>query len=126
MKEAISPVFRGVFGASSSGKGFNPSGLSLDLWKVGSTDGETGFCLEELKGASLESESPLEEVEEDLVITEYLVKVKEKARILEHKRRYLKITILTTNMPYPSRKIRRICACTHQRPRRKQDPIRRI
>nr|GEW74624.1 hypothetical protein [Tanacetum cinerariifolium] len=27
-------------------------------------------------------------------------------------------------MPYPSRKIRHICACTHQRPRRKQDPIR--
>ncbi|GJX09144.1 retrotransposon protein, putative, ty1-copia subclass [Tanacetum coccineum] len=37
----------------------------------------------------------------------------------------LKITVLTTNTPYPSRKIRRICACTHQRPRRKQDPIRR-
>ncbi|GKB08683.1 hypothetical protein Tco_0836995 [Tanacetum coccineum] len=37
----------------------------------------------------------------------------------------LKITVLTTNTPYPSRKIRRICACTHQRPR-KQDPIRRI
>ncbi|GKA41733.1 hypothetical protein Tco_0734393 [Tanacetum coccineum] len=35
----------------------------------------------------------------------------------------LKITVLTTNTPYPSRKIRRICACTHQRP---QDPIRRI
>ncbi|GJY16280.1 hypothetical protein Tco_0386702 [Tanacetum coccineum] len=36
------------------------------------------------------------------------------------------ITVLTTNMPYPSRKIQRICACTHQRPQRKQDPIRRI
>ncbi|GJY92503.1 mitochondrial proton/calcium exchanger protein-like protein isoform X1 [Tanacetum coccineum] len=33
----------------------------------------------------------------------------------------LKITVLTTNMPYPSRKIRRICACTHQRPQRKYD-----
>ncbi|GJY66249.1 putative reverse transcriptase domain-containing protein, partial [Tanacetum coccineum] len=33
----------------------------------------------------------------------------------------LKITILTTNTPYPSRKIRRICACTHQRPQRTQD-----
>ncbi|GJU88729.1 hypothetical protein Tco_1301152 [Tanacetum coccineum] len=30
----------------------------------------------------------------------------------------LKITILKTNTPYPSRKIRRICACTHQRPQR--------
>ncbi|GJZ75436.1 hypothetical protein Tco_0639901 [Tanacetum coccineum] len=29
-------------------------------------------------------------------------------------------------MPYPSRKIRRIYACTLQRPRRKQDPIRCI
>ncbi|GJV18110.1 protein kinase-like domain, concanavalin A-like lectin/glucanase domain protein [Tanacetum coccineum] len=37
----------------------------------------------------------------------------------------LKITVLTTNTSYPSRKIRRIYACTHQRPR-KQDPIRRI
>ncbi|GJS71139.1 hypothetical protein Tco_0703980 [Tanacetum coccineum] len=42
--------------------------------------------------------------------------------------------ILTTNTPYPSRKIRRIRACTHQRPLRKEDqytvsketPIRRI
>ncbi|GJV13251.1 reverse transcriptase domain-containing protein [Tanacetum coccineum] len=38
----------------------------------------------------------------------------------------IQITVLTTNTPYPSRKIRRICACTHQRPRRPQDPIRRI
>ncbi|GJY78749.1 hypothetical protein Tco_0484550 [Tanacetum coccineum] len=33
----------------------------------------------------------------------------------------LKITVLTTNTPYPSRKIRRIRAYTHQRPRRKHD-----
>ncbi|GJS99179.1 hypothetical protein Tco_0820349 [Tanacetum coccineum] len=38
----------------------------------------------------------------------------------------LKIAVLTTNTPYPSRKIWCICACTHQRPRRKQDLIRRI
>ncbi|GKA96977.1 hypothetical protein Tco_0824871 [Tanacetum coccineum] len=37
-----------------------------------------------------------------------------------------KITVLTTNTPYPSRKIRRIRACTHERPQRKQDPIHRI
>ncbi|GJR98741.1 reverse transcriptase domain-containing protein [Tanacetum coccineum] len=36
----------------------------------------------------------------------------------------LKITVLTTNTLYPSRKIRRICVCTHQRPQRKQAPIR--
>ncbi|GJX35076.1 hypothetical protein Tco_0246633 [Tanacetum coccineum] len=33
----------------------------------------------------------------------------------------LKITILKTNTPYPSRKIRRIRACTHQRAQRKED-----
>ncbi|GKE54246.1 hypothetical protein Tco_1489402, partial [Tanacetum coccineum] len=33
----------------------------------------------------------------------------------------LKITILMTNAPYPSRKIRRIRACTHQRPQRNKD-----
>ncbi|GJZ09730.1 hypothetical protein Tco_0544013 [Tanacetum coccineum] len=32
----------------------------------------------------------------------------------------LKITILKTNTPYPSRKIRRIRACTHQRPQRNE------
>ncbi|GJQ97203.1 putative reverse transcriptase domain-containing protein [Tanacetum coccineum] len=31
------------------------------------------------------------------------------------------ITILKTNTPYPSRKIRRIRACTHQRPQRNED-----
>ncbi|GKB80933.1 hypothetical protein Tco_0947828 [Tanacetum coccineum] len=45
----------------------------------------------------------------------------------------LKITILKTNTPYPSRKIRRIRACTHQRPQRNKaqyavsrDPYQRI
>ncbi|GKF03030.1 hypothetical protein Tco_0029953, partial [Tanacetum coccineum] len=33
----------------------------------------------------------------------------------------LKITVLTTNTPYLYGKIRRIRACTHQRPRRKHD-----
>ncbi|GKD25967.1 hypothetical protein Tco_1232181 [Tanacetum coccineum] len=46
---------------------------------------------------------------------EYLVKISKKARILELKRRHLKITVLTSNTPYPSRKIRRICACTSQK-----------
>nr|GEU81011.1 hypothetical protein [Tanacetum cinerariifolium] len=77
----------GVFGVSSSGKGFNQSGLVLIFrrWATpvssdykrcissgirssltGCLDGEAGFCLEELEGASLDSKSPLEEVEEDL------------------------------------------------------------
>ncbi|GJV91805.1 hypothetical protein Tco_1539618 [Tanacetum coccineum] len=33
----------------------------------------------------------------------------------------LKITILKTNTPYPTRKIRRIRVCTHQRPHRNKD-----
>nr|GEY14188.1 hypothetical protein [Tanacetum cinerariifolium] len=37
---------------------------------------------------------------------EYLVKISKKARILELKRRHLKNTILTSYMPYLSRKIR--------------------
>ncbi|GJZ79765.1 hypothetical protein Tco_0644602, partial [Tanacetum coccineum] len=59
-------------------------------------------------------------------IMEYLVKISKKARILELKRRNMKITVLTSNTPYPSRKIRRICACTSQKTTKEQDPIRRI
>ncbi|GJW63900.1 hypothetical protein Tco_0115784 [Tanacetum coccineum] len=49
------------------------------------------------------------------IIMEYLVKISKKARILELKQRQLKITVLTSNTPYPSRKIRRIRACTSQK-----------
>ncbi|GJT28700.1 hypothetical protein Tco_0908975 [Tanacetum coccineum] len=59
------------------------------------------------------------------IIMEYLVKISKKARILELKRRHLKITVLTSNTPYPSRKIRRICACTSLKTTKEQDPIRR-
>ncbi|GJS81805.1 putative ribonuclease H-like domain-containing protein [Tanacetum coccineum] len=60
------------------------------------------------------------------LIMEYLVKISKKARILELKRRHLKITVLTSYTPYPSRKIRRICACTSQETTKIQSPIRRI
>ncbi|GKA49240.1 hypothetical protein Tco_0742198 [Tanacetum coccineum] len=43
-----------------------------------------------------------------VLIMEYFVKISKKARILELKRRYLKNTVMTSNTPYPSRKIRRI------------------
>nr|GEW03326.1 hypothetical protein [Tanacetum cinerariifolium] len=49
-----------------------------------------------------------------MVIMEYTVTISKKARILELKRRHLKITILTSYTSYPSRKIRRIYACTSQ------------
>ncbi|GJZ81102.1 hypothetical protein Tco_0646096 [Tanacetum coccineum] len=55
---------------------------------------------------------------------EYLVKNSKKARSLDLKRRHLKITVLTSYTPYPSRKIRRICACTSLKTTKEQDSIR--
>ncbi|GKD78242.1 hypothetical protein Tco_1340863, partial [Tanacetum coccineum] len=59
-------------------------------------------------------------------IMEYLVKVGKKARILELKRRYLKITVPTTNTLYPSRKIQRICTYTSLKTTKETRSIRRI
>ncbi|GJV46174.1 reverse transcriptase domain-containing protein [Tanacetum coccineum] len=69
-----------------------------------------------------------------IIIMEYLVKLSKRRAFWSLNEDILKITVLTTNTPYPSRKIRRICACTHQRPQRKldqyvvssEDPIRHI
>ncbi|GJX40896.1 hypothetical protein Tco_0255886 [Tanacetum coccineum] len=44
-----------------------------------------------------------------MLIMEYLVKNNKKARNLEVKRRHLNITVLTSNTPYPSRKITYLC-----------------
>ncbi|GJV33292.1 hypothetical protein Tco_1393692 [Tanacetum coccineum] len=55
------------------------------------------------------------------VIMEYLVKVSKRRAFWSLNEDILKITILKTNTPYPSRKIRRIRACTHQRPQRKEE-----
>ncbi|GKD46168.1 hypothetical protein Tco_1270813 [Tanacetum coccineum] len=54
------------------------------------------------------------------LITEYLVNISKRRAFWSLNEDILKITILTTNTPYPSRKIRCIRACTHQRPQRKQ------
>ncbi|GKB32556.1 gag-pol polyprotein, partial [Tanacetum coccineum] len=59
------------------------------------------------------------------VIMEYLVKISKKARILELKRRHLKIIVLTSYTLHPSRKIRRIYAGTLQETTKIQRPIRR-
>ncbi|GJR50174.1 putative reverse transcriptase domain-containing protein [Tanacetum coccineum] len=56
-----------------------------------------------------------------LIITEYLVNISKRRAFWSLNEDILKITILKTNTPYPSRKIRRIRACTHQRPQRKED-----
>nr|GEX30645.1 hypothetical protein [Tanacetum cinerariifolium] len=51
---------------------------------------------------------------------EYLVNISKRRAFWSLNEDILKISILTTNTPYPSRKIRRIHACTHRRPQRKQ------
>ncbi|GJW05821.1 hypothetical protein Tco_1568244 [Tanacetum coccineum] len=50
----------------------------------------------------------------NLVIMESLVKKKQKGAILELKRRHLKKVSICINTPYPTRKIRRICASSSQ------------
>ncbi|GJX99677.1 hypothetical protein Tco_0356696 [Tanacetum coccineum] len=54
----------------------------------------------------------------NLVIIEFFGGILAKARIWSLNEDILKIIILKTNTPYPSRKIWRIRACTHQRPQR--------
>ncbi|GJZ60369.1 retrovirus-related pol polyprotein from transposon TNT 1-94 [Tanacetum coccineum] len=91
------------------------------------------FGLEESKPmkTSISSDTKLtkdEECESDdstkyrgmIVIMEYLVNISKRRTFWSLNKDILKITILTTNTPYPSRKIRRICVRTHQRPQRKQ------
>ncbi|GJT02624.1 probable arabinosyltransferase ARAD1 [Tanacetum coccineum] len=55
------------------------------------------------------------------VIMEYLVNISKRRAFWSLNEDILKITILKTKTPYPSRKIRRIRAYTHQRPQRKED-----
>ncbi|GJS68922.1 reverse transcriptase domain-containing protein [Tanacetum coccineum] len=57
----------------------------------------------------------------NVVVIEYLVNISKRRAFWSLNEDILKITVLTTNTPYPSRKIRRISACTHQRPQRKHD-----
>nr|GFA60894.1 hypothetical protein [Tanacetum cinerariifolium] len=54
-------------------------------------------------------------------ITEYSVNISKRRAFWSLNEDILKITILTTNTPYLSRKMRRIRARTHQRPQRKED-----
>ncbi|GJR94027.1 hypothetical protein Tco_0266201 [Tanacetum coccineum] len=58
------------------------------------------------------------------IIMKYLVRINKKSRILELKRRHLKITVLASNMSYPLRKIRRIYACTSLKTTKEQNSIR--
>ncbi|GJV01131.1 hypothetical protein Tco_1334700 [Tanacetum coccineum] len=54
------------------------------------------------------------------IIMECLVNISKSRAFWSLNEDILKITILKTNTPYPSRKIRRIRACTHQRPQRNE------
>ncbi|GJS02775.1 reverse transcriptase domain-containing protein [Tanacetum coccineum] len=56
-----------------------------------------------------------------LIIMEYFVKISKNARILKFKLRNLKNAVLKFNTPYPSRKIRRIYACTSQETTKNRD-----
>ncbi|GJW62438.1 hypothetical protein Tco_0111773 [Tanacetum coccineum] len=60
------------------------------------------------------------------LIMEYLVNISTKAGNLELKRRYLKNIVLTLNTSYPTRKIRRIRACTSPDNMKNSNSIRRI
>ncbi|GJW75061.1 hypothetical protein Tco_0134431 [Tanacetum coccineum] len=60
------------------------------------------------------------------LIMMYFVKISKKAPIRELKRRYLKITVLTSNTSYLSRKIQRICVCTSLKTTKETRSIRRI
>ncbi|GJT66000.1 hypothetical protein Tco_1017480 [Tanacetum coccineum] len=57
----------------------------------------------------------------EILIMEYLVNISKRRAFWSLNEDILKITILTTNTPYPLRKIRHIRACTHQIPQRKED-----
>ncbi|GJX83046.1 hypothetical protein Tco_0332527 [Tanacetum coccineum] len=57
---------------------------------------------------------------------EYLVNISKRRAFWSLNEDILKISILTTNTPYPSRKIRRIRACTHQKTTKETSSIRRV
>nr|GEV73411.1 ribonuclease H-like domain-containing protein [Tanacetum cinerariifolium] len=72
----------------------------------------------------LKVEKPLEvnrSIRSISVITKYLMNISKRRAFWSLNEDILKITVLTTNTMYPSRKIRRIRAGTHQRPQRKKD-----
>ncbi|GJW04667.1 hypothetical protein Tco_1563523 [Tanacetum coccineum] len=73
------------------------------------------------RASNAELVEPLPEPERTLnLILEYLVKDSKRRAFWSLNEDILKITILKTNTPYPSRKIRRIRACTHQIPQRNE------
>ncbi|GKA21770.1 hypothetical protein Tco_0707732 [Tanacetum coccineum] len=60
------------------------------------------------------------------VIMEYLVNISKRRAFWSLNEDIIKITMLTTNTLYPSRKIQRIRDCTHQKTTKERNSIRRI
>ncbi|GJS72449.1 hypothetical protein Tco_0705290 [Tanacetum coccineum] len=77
--------------------------------------------LNDLKLEKDNDDNEVDIIQSSGVITEYLVNISKRRAFWSLNEDILKITILKTNTSYPSRKIQRIRACTHQRPQRKED-----
>ncbi|GKA38335.1 hypothetical protein Tco_0730886 [Tanacetum coccineum] len=86
---------------------------------------EIKFKCFRLLESKLEEKKGLKD-EKDIIIMEYLVNISKRRSFWSLNDDILKITILTTNTLYPSRKIRRIRACTHQKTTNETSSIRRI
>ncbi|GJY89445.1 hypothetical protein Tco_0504641 [Tanacetum coccineum] len=94
--------------------------------KVGTTQGislsrssgphDTQYCMENTKQDFVDYASL--RTDKMRIIMEYLVNISKRRAFWRLNEDMLKITILKTNTPYSSRKIRRTRACTHQRPQR--------
>nr|GEU73612.1 reverse transcriptase domain-containing protein [Tanacetum cinerariifolium] len=88
---------------------------SFELCAIDRDSLETHVSLDEVKNAGWDCG----------IIIEYLVKISKKARILELKQRHLKMTVMTSNTPYPSKEIRHIYAYTSQKTTKKTRSIHR-
>ncbi|GJV36275.1 hypothetical protein Tco_1408752 [Tanacetum coccineum] len=93
---------------------FNPPSSSVSLVPVATTPRAVDL-------AGSPSSTTIDQDAPSSIIMEYLVNISKRRAFWSLNKDILKITVLTTNTPYLSRKIRRIRACTHQRPLRKHD-----
>ncbi|GJS39296.1 hypothetical protein Tco_0564339 [Tanacetum coccineum] len=81
---------------------------------------------DDLKSEKDNDDNEVDIIQSSGVIMEYLVNISKRSAFWSLNEDILKITILTTNKPYPSRKIRRIRAYTHQKTTKETRSIRRI
>ncbi|GJW76879.1 hypothetical protein Tco_0138561 [Tanacetum coccineum] len=98
---------------------------SKNMPRFSSNDMNHNHYLDEARKKTQEKGTSINVQEEqtldlNAVIMEYLVNISKRRAFWSLNEDILKITILKTNTSYPSRKIRRIRACTHQRPQRNE------